>query len=434
MQGGTMTQSSATDQITTASLVRGFSDKFNAEYTTRHAVTSPLGLWMLLALLAPSTTGRDRSALEDVLGTKAHDAAARADMLLTRPHPAVASILHEAVWTQQPGSSVGITSWAQRLPSAVEHGPVPPVPVADRWLVTRTGGSIDHFPAPLDRETAVVLASALHVRVQWADPFRELIPSRLGGEFGAHAHTVLASGPTHDSFVTHTRAAGAVGVHAAWSIDGLFVLSVLADVDVPPNRVHAAATEVTAAMLDGTLDRVDPFDLPLGPGHGWNVSQDVAQLPFAPSDKDRSFRSVLAPWTATSDSDLHEVPGIPDHLDGPFGPTGNVPRPRPGDSGSTAGGEHRLSAIGAASAVYFKPQPLRGVPPAPMRPLRGGTERLTKVTRRRMTLLFNRPHAVLGVARSVVRDGRTIDGMTDLRVPEWDGVPVFSAWVDHPAE
>ena len=66
----------------TATLIARYAERFNAAFADGvHAVTSPLGAWLLLALVAPAADGDARARLEEVLGTTADDAFARATEL-----------------------------------------------------------------------------------------------------------------------------------------------------------------------------------------------------------------------------------------------------------------------------------------------------------------------------------------------------------------
>jgi hypothetical protein len=70
----------------TAKLVGQFATAFNDRYGTTHSVSSPLGLWLLLVLLAPAAYGDPRVELERVLGVDVDEAFARTSDLLADPH------------------------------------------------------------------------------------------------------------------------------------------------------------------------------------------------------------------------------------------------------------------------------------------------------------------------------------------------------------
>jgi hypothetical protein len=85
----------------TATLIARYAERFNAAFADgEHAVTSPLGAWLLLAFVAPAAEGgASRRRVEEVLGTSAEDAFARASDLLATPHPAVG--LASGLWARR---------------------------------------------------------------------------------------------------------------------------------------------------------------------------------------------------------------------------------------------------------------------------------------------------------------------------------------------
>src|SRR5512144_2876217 len=74
----------------TSVLVARYAELFNSVFANgTHSVTSPLGAWLLLSLVARAATGATRSRLEELLHTDADDAFRRASALLAHPHAAV---------------------------------------------------------------------------------------------------------------------------------------------------------------------------------------------------------------------------------------------------------------------------------------------------------------------------------------------------------
>ena len=168
---------------TTSTLLRRYAERFDARTLGEHGVASPLGLWLLLALLAPATTGAARERLEAELGTTADDAAARAAALLAVAHPAVHAAV--AVWDLPVFLGPAFAAWATGLPATVERGDVPSQAEADAWADAHTGGLVRRFPVEITPLTATVLASALATDVSWQDPFAPAPAADLGGPFGA---------------------------------------------------------------------------------------------------------------------------------------------------------------------------------------------------------------------------------------------------------
>jgi hypothetical protein len=185
---------------TTADLVADYTARFSARYLHDHSVGSGLGIWLLLALLAPATEGQDRRQLETELGTDAEDASRRAIELLADPHPAVAAAV--ALWDRPEAVSDEFEAWAASLPPELDRGPMPTRPSA---LGHRQLGLIPTFPVEIDSLTLVVLASALASDVTWTWPLRRggsraRWPARVDGATalrapGAHIQQIVDTRP-----------------------------------------------------------------------------------------------------------------------------------------------------------------------------------------------------------------------------------------------
>src|SRR5262245_3682050 len=159
----------------TATLVARYAERFNAAFADGvHAVTSPLGAWLLLALVAPAAEGDAKARLEEVLGTTAEDAFVRASELLTMPHPAIG--LASGVWARRELVTTAYDRLAASLPEAVARGGVPMQPELDEWARKHSLGLIEQFPIAITDDTAIVLADALATDVEWDEPF-DVVPS-----------------------------------------------------------------------------------------------------------------------------------------------------------------------------------------------------------------------------------------------------------------
>lgn len=397
---------------TAADLVGRYARSFNATHLGAHGSASPLGLWLLLALVAPAAQGANRAGLEEVLGTGADEAAAAAAELLGRPHPAVAAAV--AVWARRTLLDAGaFDRWAAALPAGVETGDVPGRADADRWASGRTAGLVGRFPAEPGPGTAVVLASAVATRVSWADPFDEADAAELGGEFGSLAASALRAPPSHRRFLARTAAAGVVGVHAAESADGLLVVSVIAAPDVEPPAVHRAAAEAASAVVGGAepqAERLSLFDVPPGEGHAWTMAEREVLGPGAPAEV---VDALVVAWSAESHHDLLATAGVPEAtatLERFLAPAG---RPGSFEARQVAVASYGREGFEAAAVTVLHMRATGAVSGGP-------------VVQRHAILRFNRPYAVLAVARSESFDGDRVAG------PAWDGLGVFSAWVASP--
>ncbi len=197
-------------ELSTRELIAQYGGRLDPLVLTEHAVASPAGLWLLLALVAPAARGGAAEELRAVLGADAEVVAARAAELLSNPHPAVAAAA--AVWDRQLGPS--FEEWAKGLPSAVERGPVPSKADADAWARERTQGMIEEFPIEIDELTRLILASALATDISWVQPLAEVDGLLTFGD--------------GIQLVAETEAAGLVAVAAPPSSSALDVFSVIA--------------------------------------------------------------------------------------------------------------------------------------------------------------------------------------------------------------
>src|SRR5262245_51082681 len=166
--------------VPTSLLVARYAEHFNSVFADgTHSITSPLGAWLLLSLVAPTATGATRSRLEQLLQTDAQDAFRRASELLATPHPAVRSAV--ALWRRPEWVLRVFDDWAETLPDVVEVGPVPSEAEANAWARRETFGLVDRLPVAIERDTAIVFASALASKIEWRDPFRAVPAREFGG-------------------------------------------------------------------------------------------------------------------------------------------------------------------------------------------------------------------------------------------------------------
>ncbi|OBB29856.1 hypothetical protein A5792_03095 [Mycolicibacterium peregrinum] len=382
-------------------LVSSYAAQFNGHVLGRHAVASPLGLWLLLALVGPATHGTARRDLEAVLGTTVDDAAARARALLSDPHPAVSALA--AVWDRNLGPA--FDDWIRTVPDVVDRGPVPDQAQADAWAQANSNGLINEFPLQLDVLTRLVLASALATDIRWAQPLGTT--NELGGVFGDAISTALEL-RAGIQLVVDTEAAGLVAVAAPLSSSALDVFSVIAAPEVAPHEVDIAAHQV-AAMLRG--DERGARRVPveeLAAGHAWTVT-DRRERRVGGPDVHAEWRSCLPAWSATSDHDLKDAPGIAPAFDTLRGFARREDLPVEFTARQSAVASYTREGFKAAAVTAFDM-------------VAGSVPQFHEVLVRRIEIRFNRPYAVLACANR--SDGPAA----------WRGVPVFSAWVTEPQE
>ena len=230
--------------------VARYARRFHAVAGSRHHVGSPLGAWLLLALCAPPSEGKNREILNGILGCDVADAAGLAAGLLARPDPQVPAAA--AVWHRPGRLTDVVTRWLAGLPPQVQTGPLTSQADLDDWARRGTLGLIERFPVALDPSLYLLAATVLAARVSWERPF-DLAPASALGPSSPWAGTLsqvlrTPDGPGHQQFVAATQAAGDVAVHAARARGGLQVISVAAAPGVPAADVLAAAYDLGPAL------------------------------------------------------------------------------------------------------------------------------------------------------------------------------------------
>jgi hypothetical protein len=386
---------------------------------TGHHVASPLGAWLLLALAAPACTGDDLRQLEEILGIDAGTAAGFAAELLAYPHPVVHAAA--AVWSEEGhATDAQIASWQAGLPPQVDTGPVPGQAELDAWARRHTQGLIDRFPVDPGQPLIWLLATALATRVSWARPF-DLAPASALGSASPWARTltqvlrtpqVPGNGqvPGHDQFIAATEAVGDVAVHAASARDGLLVVSVAAAAEVQAASVLSAAYDVaTALAVGGPLTRRSLFDLPLGEGPAWTITEEHVNT--AAGRRQELCTTVLPAWSAHSTLELTDPAlgfATVRHALDPIDPwqAKQAAMARYTRVGFEAGAVTALAI--ALSAIAQRP----GV-------------------RRTAELRFGHPFAVVAV---VADNAKPQDSHGPGPRSPWNGLPVFSAWVADPQD
>ncbi|MBE1488458.1 serpin family protein [Plantactinospora soyae] len=128
-------------------------------------VFSGVGVYPLLALLAPYAAGAARDELLAVAGAPARFDLA--DSPTTR--------LAMAVWSRHdlPLTSGWLDAVPEPMRGVLTGDPGTDQPVLDAWASRHTDGLIPKMPVAVDDETQLLLASALLVVTTWAEPFRE---------------------------------------------------------------------------------------------------------------------------------------------------------------------------------------------------------------------------------------------------------------------
>jgi hypothetical protein len=383
-----------------AGCVTQYAARLQATTGPGHQVSSPLGAWLLLALIAPASSGTDRQRLAAILGCDPELARQRAGELLAAPHPAIGSAA--ALWTAgRARNDPHVQEWQRDLPAEVSRGPLPGQAELDAWAREHTFGLIDRFPVEVTPDVVLILATALATKVSWQTPFGLAPASALGegSPWAGRLHQVLAtprSGGGHQMLIAVTPEAGDVAVHVATAREGVAVVSVAADPALPAARVLAAAHGIGVALAHGgdvtrrELAELPPADTPL-----WRVLEETG--PGGPG-----FRAVLPAWSARSRHDLSAA-GLGFDIAGP------ALVPGPWLAAQTAMARYsrtgfEAAAVSAAVALAAMPRPQ---------------------PHRIAELRFAHPYAVVALAVATAGNGAA---------GGWSGLPLFAAWVADPQD
>lgn len=381
----------------------------------KDSVSSPLGAWLLLAACVSGARGAERAGLEDAVGCSASEASELLEVFFSAPPLAVSSAL--AVWFRTAGTSRELVAWVDALPAAVESGVMPTQKQADEWADRHTLGLIKEFPFELD-SPRVALVSALGARVSWSHPFElrdaseELRPSSPWVE---KLRRVLWDGSGVTGSLVETSAAGLVAVHLAIAQEDLTVISVAADQRVERGAVLEAAHEIAARMATGSeIPSCSLFDLPLGEGHSWTITESETPAWEAGERSERIAGVSLPAWRLDGHlellrSDLFAMGSATQALRQLIGP-------RPDDQVeakqvvAASFTQHGFEA-GATTAALLRTSLARS-------PTEIGIERLA-------VLRFDHPYAALAIS------GRPYGSMC---ANSFAGLPLFSAWIHTPTE
>jgi hypothetical protein len=386
--------------VTRAAVAR-YASRFHRVLGGRHGVASPLGAWLLLALVGPSAMGDERERIADALGCDVDEAFTSARRLLADPHPELA--VGSAVWHAARVETDRLLQLVSRLAPPADAGPMPSQDEVDGWAREHTKGLIERFPLKVvdeyGRPLVLLLATALATKVSWEAPF-DVVASddlELPVAAGFAERSVLRSpqSAAWEGFLD--TAAGLAAAYVMRSRGGLLVASVVGDPAAEPALLLDAAQGVASDVAAGRSPQpVSLWELPLGEGPAWRLSEEV----MATTDTER-YEVLLPAWTVTSQHSLMAHP----EFGFPAAGAALIALLRPGDFRAEA----RQSAMARYTREGFEAAAVTGLG------VRTASFRLDGERRVRTARIeFTRPHAVVAAT----------EGAGD-----WDGLPVFAAWV-----
>jgi hypothetical protein len=257
-------------------------------------VCSPLGAWLLVALIAPTAADPERT-IEGVLGLSAEEAARLAGELLREDSGDYLPAL--GVWSNH----VLAQAWTQLLPDGAVQGHVPELPASlDVWAAAASRGLIERFPAAEDAvRSPFVFASAVSARTTWVEPFEQQQVVWLDEELLGLGRTL---NDREQGGVART-AAGEYGYADIAANDGSRVLLVIGAEHEPAEQVLAAAHQIESALAGDEASGVALFtvDDVEGDGHSWQLTEHAWSQSTAVS---------TVAFELHSDHDLEQAAGI----------------------------------------------------------------------------------------------------------------------------
>jgi Serpin (serine protease inhibitor) len=389
------------------------------------SVASPLGVWLLLAACASGAHRPELPALEEALGCSSVEAGSLLAEFLNAPPRALRVAI--ALWVRASDATDAVSAWARGLPAGVESGFMPTQEEADAWTRRETLGLIRSFPLEIDEPTRIVLASALATRVSWEVPF-DVVPAadHLGSGSpwrGTVRRLLWTAPPSGRALIARTRSAGLVAVHCAVAREDLTVISVSADPGVGREAVLVAAHEVAGALSgEGAGLACSLWDLPLGPGHSWEIGEQDVDV-YVPETRFERIAGVALPaWSVQAKLDLSDSAAFA--ADPALETLRQLIGPRPDDdceAVQAAVASFTRYGFEAAAVTAF------GVRTAALRRPSG------RATERSAVLRFDHPYAALAIAgRAGASGGGAIASASEDEA--FPSLPLFTAWVDAPIE
>lgn len=277
-----------------------YSRIFHEEYKNDHHIVSPLGAWMLLALLAQGAN-KETDPLDPVaekaLGVTPEQAESFLKKLLSTDHPAVFSAIK--AWLKPDGlsSEESLSRWHQTVKN---YCPVDvKIPTKDElnsWVKDKSLNLIEEFPVTIDPAWFKGLfATVVATDVEWDVPMKVVQDTVLSKHWDTP--NFLLDNNSEHTFVHKDDEHGLFGVHYAKAKKGLTVYSIIAFDDIPENITLEVAHKIGA----GKQNKVSLFDLES------NDFLKIKEFNSHAGIRER-FQSVLPAWEFSGKHDLTLVP------------------------------------------------------------------------------------------------------------------------------
>ncbi|MFC9292694.1 serpin family protein [Streptomyces sp. NPDC057011] len=350
-------------------------------------VFTAAGVWPLLALLADGADGPARTELAEALGISAGAAAGAARELLAALDDVRGLQAATGLWAKDDLPLE--EAWSARLPAGARGtltGDAEAVHNAlDAWASDRTGGLIERMPVALRKDTRLILASALALRLKWIQPFDETEGRAHEGPWADRALLVLRRSTALLDRVRVARGpSGAVTLLEVVGDGGVDVHLVLGEPGAPAGEVITTGIDAVTRALPATGTSLLPDG---NPGPGLFVETTAASSPEPRLDIETVAFEVRAQHDLLAHARLFGLETATDLDHGHF----------PGISSEPLGiGAARQSALARFHADGFEAAAVTSIGVAAA----GAAPPRPRYRARRVEVYFHRPFAFLAVHRT----------------------------------
>lgn len=384
--------------------IAAYSQRFHASLSGHH-IASPLGAWLLTALASKGAKNgsEEYTTLTQALGMKPEVAFARAKEILSNPREGIASAA--AVWIKPAAINAAYKAWVQEMGDAVSSGEMPTQEEADAWTKEKTLDLISKFPGDVEDPLAcLALVTALAVKGGWTSREYDVVENETLSAWNVKKVLSKTEMPESNAWI-HEDNDGTYGVHVNDTTNGLRVFSVIGAEGESQESVLAKAHKI--ALMERP-SRSSLFEMEIGQQDFFRVEEETRRLVRGSS---KNFYNVALPaWKADNNHDLTQMCALE------MGTTGRVLADMLAlndfscDAQQVATASYSATGFEAAAVTYMRVG-LRSMPQYID----------TKV--RVCSIDYNRPYAVVAVV-----------GGNRLKPTVWDGLPLFSAWVEEATE
>lgn len=277
--------------------ISSYSKIFHKEYKNDHHIVSPLGAWMLLALLAQGSNDEAdplHPIAKQALGVTVQEAGDLLKKLISSNHPAVFSALKAWLAPGSLSTDGSLRTWEQDVK---DYCPVDvKVPTKDElneWVKDKSLDLIQEFPVDIDPSWFKGLfATVIATDVQWEEPLKVIQDKELAKHW--NAENFLLDNDSEHTFIHRDEEHGLFGVHYAKAQKGLTVYSVISFNYIPENVTLEVAHKIGA----GQHNKVSLSEL---------ESNEFLKIKEYFGTEER-FQSILPAWGFSGEHNLAEVP------------------------------------------------------------------------------------------------------------------------------